>query len=113
MDDRTTAICRQLAVSLRSETTTPPESTAITEPSDQIVALVKDTLVLMKVLSKFLEETTLKDIMIQVLQIEETKLLVEFRQATAAMADQCECDKAYFIEQLAATMPNAGSILRL
>lgn len=134
MEDRSIALCKQLSELIRTNAITSkpdalPAATGLTEknvsesasksntevcdPSPYMVALVKDTLVLSRVLSKFLDNDALQDIMHKVIHIEETRLLAEYHKASgnAALQKFITTDKAHFIDKLSNVVPQVGRIL--
>ncbi|CCG84682.1 protein of unknown function [Taphrina deformans PYCC 5710] len=110
MEDRTTQICRQLADWITNQ----PEYEITGEPNAYITALVKDTLVLARVLTKFLEVDALRSILRAVVENEEEKLAAEYKNVPAEgkLRQQVEIDKSHFVDKISAVMPEAGRMFQ-
>ena len=105
MEERTRSACIALDTLLRES------SEARSEPSSPIVALVKDTLVLHKVLVRFMDHESLSAIMDRVVNFEELQLASLYEQAKEASVEQINTDRQFFLERLKSTSSVVGTML--
>ncbi len=91
-------------------------SAASQVPSEYMTLLIKDTIVLYKVLAKFLQEETVLSIMNRVVDLEERKLLDVYSKPASESAETrniIKVDIDYFVQKLSSLhgVCNVGSAL--